>query len=92
MEKTPQGAQSGTQEWKHLHVRGENTTESGLFTLYMRYIEPVHAIFVKEQNNLLVFPLSYQTFDLFLGKKGNQDKKYTDTITQKLRFFTIIYP
>ena len=53
-------------------MRGENTTESGLFTLYMRYIESIHAIFVKEQNNLLVFPLSYQTFDLFLGQQRKQ--------------------
>ena len=40
-------------------MRGENATESGLFTLYMRHIELIRAIFVKEQNNLIIFPLSY---------------------------------
>ena len=72
VEKTPFLYLRSSLKTKHLHVRGENTTESGLFTLYMRYIESIHAIFVKEQNNLLVFPLSYQTFDLFLGQQRKQ--------------------
>ena len=72
VEKTASAHGCKNRPWKHLHVRGENTTESGLFTLYMRYIESIHAIFVKEQNNLLVFPLSYQTFDLFLGQQRKQ--------------------
>ena len=72
-------------------MRGENTTESGLFTLYMRYIESIHAIFVKEQNNLLVFPLSYQTFFLFLGQQSKRDKEHINTITPNCNPFTISY-
>ena len=57
----------------------------------MRYIESIHAIFVKEQNKLLVFPLSYQTFFLFLGQQSKRDKEHINTITQKCNPFTISY-
>ena len=41
---------------KHLHMRGENTTESGLLTLNIRYIELPYAVFVKNQRKTTNFP------------------------------------
>ena len=82
-EKTQRKCLYLKQKWKHLHVRGENTTESGLFALYMRHIESFRAIFVKEQNILLAFILSDICFISRSTKKTKIKNIWMDTITQQ---------
>ena len=66
--KTQESALTKDMFPKHLHVRGGKTTESGLFTLYMRRIESFRAILSKNKTTYLL--LFYQTFALFPGQQS----------------------
>ena len=56
VEKTSGDSAQLAASGKHLHMRGENTTESGLLTLDIRYIELPYAVFVKNQRKTTNFP------------------------------------
>ena len=56
VEKTHQVRSHLCRSRKHLHMRGENPTESGLLTLNIRYIELPYAVFVKNQRKTTNFP------------------------------------
>lgn len=87
VEQTSRSEHSRPQSWKHLHMRGANTTKSCLFALNIQYIESPYAIPVKEQNQLLIFPLILSSANsIYMSAK-----EYINTIPQKFNFLTILY-